>query len=70
MKELYIKETATRGKRIINSILCVIGLFLPIPVDYKPIDTRIRIGKQWFGFSLTVGYVPLGWIIVAVAYLI
>ena len=42
------------------AILTIIALWLPMPIGFD---------RAW-GFSLTAGYVPLGWIMVAVAYFV
>lgn len=51
-----------------SSICSFLGLFLPVcPASSGYL---YRIGGYGFGWTITVGYVPLGWIIGVVAWLV
>jgi len=57
-------EKTKTSKKIKTSILSVVGLFLPYNEKWLG-----GLNNRWV-FSLTIGSVPLGWIIIAVALLV
>jgi len=55
--------------RLIDDIKAVVGLFIPMPSYTFGIDKKNTLSNnvvKW-GFTLTIGEVPLGWIMIIVA---
>ena len=53
-----------RVKKIINTIKSVLGLFIPMPYPKEVQDGSFKFMGRWFYFTIRVGLIPLGWIIV------
>lgn len=51
---------------ILGGILAILGLFIFLPYY----EGKIKIGKICFGATIGIGHIPLGWIMILVAYLI
>ena len=51
-----------------RTMLVLLGLFIPIPIDHAKAGYQL-FGWKW-GFTFTVGRVPLGWIIAMIAYMV
>ena len=65
MEEEYVLTLGYKYVKDPYGILSVLGLFIPMPVsNAQSVFKKSKYG--WF-FTITIGYIPAGWIMILVA---